>query len=164
MVYKYKASIPGSKIFMREYEIKGDISLYDLHEYLLNDMGFAPDQMVVFRGLDVADKVKSEYGLFDMGDGSLDSVTLEETISKKETVLLYVFDIHKDRYIKLTLVDTFEALPRTSYPRLVAEKGRNPEQFAKGYDDFDQFIEPVDDGGDESAVGEDELPEGEEYI
>ncbi len=163
-VYRYRASIPGSKVFMREYEIKDNISLYDLHEFLLNDMGFAPDQMVVFRGLDAADKVKSEYGLFDMGDGAMDEVCIEDVKAKGEVSILYVFDLHKDRYIKLALETEVEESHRASYPRLIAEKGRNPEQFAKGYDDFDQFVEPVDDGGDESAVDDEELPEGEEYI
>ena len=163
-VYRYRASIPGSKVFMREYEIKDNISLYDLHEFLLNDMGFAPDQMVVFRGLDAADKVKSEYGLFDMGDGAMDEVCIEDVKAKGEVSILYVFDLHKDRYIKLALETEVEESHRASYPRLIAEKGRNPEQFAKGYDDFDQFVEPVDDGGDESVVDDEELPEGEEYI
>ena len=80
MVYKYKASIPGSKVFMREYEIKGETSLYRLHDFLVNDLDFSPDQMVAFRGLDANGKTASEYGLFDMGDGSMDMVTVGQTI------------------------------------------------------------------------------------
>lgn len=161
MIYKYKATIPGSKVFLREYEIKGETSLYSFHEFLLNDLGFAPDQMVVFRGLDDKEKVLSEYGLFDMGDGTMDTVTLTKTVSKGEVNLLYVFDLRKDRVIKLTFAEEVEPSFRASYPRLVAEKGRNPEQFAKGYDDFDQFTDPVDDGGEDAAFMEDELPEGD---
>ncbi len=162
MVYKYKASIPGSKVFMREYEIKGDTSLYKLHHFLVNDLDFSPDQMAAFRGLDEGGRVMSEYGLFDMGDGSMDMVTIGKTVGKGEESLLYVFDIRKDRVIKLTLMGEVEESRRASYPRLVAEKGRNPEQFANGYDDLDQYSEPVDDGGDEEAFMDDELPEGEE--
>ena len=51
---------------------------------------------------------------------------------------------------------------RASYPRLVAEKGRNPEQFANGYDDMDQYGEPMEDSSDDSLFMDDELPEGEE--
>lgn len=162
MVYKYKASIPGSKVFMREYEIKGDTSLYRLHDFLVNDLDFSPDQMVAFRGLDEVDKLRSEYGLFDMGDGSMDMVTVQGTIAKGEVNLLYVFDLRKDRVIKLSLMGEVEESRRASYPRLVAEKGRNPEQFANGYDDLDQYSEPVDDGADEPSFMDDELPEGEE--
>lgn len=160
MIYKFKATIPGSKVFLREYEIKGETSLYSLHDFLLNDLGFAPDQMVAFRGLDDQERVISEYGLFDMGDGTMDTVTIEKAVKKGEINLLYVFDLRKDRVIKLTFLEEVEPSFRASYPRLVAEKGRNPEQFAKGYDDFDQFTDPVDDGGDEIAFLEEELPEG----
>lgn len=162
MVYKYKASIPGSKVFMREYEIKGDTSLYRLHDFLVNDLDFSPDQMVAFRGLDEGEELRSEYGLFDMGDGSMDMVTVSGTIAKGEVNLLYVFDLRKDRVIKLSLMGEVEESRRASYPRLVAEKGRNPEQFANGYDDLDQYSEPVDDGADEPSFMDDELPEGEE--
>lgn len=162
MIYKYRASIPGSKVFMREYEIKGETTLYKLHDFLTNDLDFAPDQMVAFRGLNAADKLMGEYGLFDMGDGSMDMITIEKTIKRGETSLLYVFDLRKDRVIKLTLVGEVEESRRVSYPRLVAEKGRNPEQFANGYDDMDQYGEPMEDSSDDSLFMDDELPEGEE--
>ncbi|MFA6335552.1 MAG: hypothetical protein WCX48_08360 [Bacteroidales bacterium] len=157
MVYRYKATISRNKIFLREYEIKGNISLYSLHLFLQNDLGFAPDQIVMFRGLDRHNKVKREYGLFDMGDGSMDSVSLEKVISLGQSKLLYVYDTFKDRAITLELVSKEEDLARRSYPRLVAEKGKNPDQFSDNYDDFEQMIELND-----SEFQEDELPEGEE--
>lgn len=163
-IYKYKASIPGSKVFMREYEVKGDMTLYDLHEYLTADLDFAPDQMVVFRGLDPAGRVCSEYGLFDMGDGSMDSVTIAQTVKNGEPTILYVFDIRKDRYINLAYIDTAEEQPRAHYPRLTAEKGRNPDQFAKGYDDLDQFSDAADEIVEDSGIEDGELPEGEEFM
>ena len=163
MIYKYKASIPGSKVFMREYEVRGETSLYKFHDYLQNDLEFSPDQMGAFRGLDEGEKFRSEYGLFDMGDGSMDMVTVEKTVKKGEVNLLYVFDLRKDRVIKLTLMGEVEESRRASYPRLVAEKGRNPEQFANGYDDMDQYAEPsMDASEDDSSFMDDELPEGEE--
>ena len=162
MIYKYKGTNPKSKVFMREYEIKGDTSLYKFHNFLLDDFGFAPDQMVMFRGYKNGSRKVSEYGLFDMGDGSMDSVTIDQLIAKGEDTFEYVFDLKRDRVISFVLVGEVEPSFRASYPRLVAEKGRNPEQFAKGYDDFDQMADPMDDGGDEIAFDEDELPEGEE--
>ena len=160
MVYKFRGTIPGSKVFMREYEIKGDTTLYKLHNFLLNDFGFAPDQMVIFRGYKNGSKKVSEYGLFDMGDGSIDSVTIDQLIAKGETSFEYVFDLKRDRLISFTLIGEGEASVRISYPRLVAEKGRNPEQFAKGYHDFDQIADPMDAGGVEVHFYNDDLPEG----
>ncbi len=158
MIYKYRGTIPGSKIFLREYEIKESTSLYSFHEFLLNDFGFAPDQMVLFRGLKAGDKVGGEYGLFDFGDGSMDTITLKDLISKGENAFLYVFDIKKDRVVKFDFIGEVEKSPRASYPRLVAEKGRNPEQFAKEYNDFDQVPEQMNES--EESFMEDELPTG----
>lgn len=162
MVCKYRASIPGSKVFMREYEIKGETSLYKLHDFLANDFGFDPAQMVVFRGYDVKDKFCSEYGLFDMGDGSMDMISIEKTIAKGEVNLYYVFDLHKDRVVKLTFVEEVAGSARVSYPRLVAGKGRDPEQFADGYNDVDEYAEPIEDDAADNSYMDDELPEGEE--
>ena len=156
MIYKYKASIPGSKIFMREYEVKGDTSLYDLHKFLLHDLGFVPDQMVAFKGVNDKGKTAAVYGLFDMGDGTMDSVSVEDTYKKGESKLVYVYDLHNDKVIELEFVETLNEERRASYPRLVAEKGRNPDQFAKKYEDLDQFAEPVDDGGDDCDMIDDE--------
>ena len=147
---------------MREYEVKGETSLYKLHDFLQNDFDFSQDHMVAFRGYDEKGKFRSEYGLFDMGDGSMDMVSVEKTVAKGETTLSYVFDMRKDRVINLTLIGETEPAPRASYPRLVAEKGRNPEQFADKYDDLDQYSEPMEERDDDSLFLDDELPDGEE--
>jgi len=159
MVYRFKASIDGNKIFMREYEIKGESSLYTFHRFLQNDLGFAPDQMVLFRGVSKGDKVKAEYGLFDMGDGTIDKVSVEKSVGKGEITLQYVYNTFKDKSIRLEFLGTEEPLSRRSYPRLVAERGRNPDQFSDDYDDF----EPILPGAEtEPLIDTDELPEGVE--
>lgn len=163
MVLKFRASIPGSKVFMREYEVRGETSLYELHSYLTDDMGFSPDQMVLFRGVDSKGTIGGEYGLFDFGDGAMDSVSLSELLKKGEKTLLYVFDLKRERYIKLDCIGEAEESLRFAYPRLVAEKGRNPEQFAKGYDDLDQVDEPFREIPEEPVYDDAELPEGEEF-
>lgn len=159
MVYRYKATITGNKIFLREYEIRGNTSLYSLHLFLQDDLGFAPDQIVMFKGLDKNNKIKGEYGLFDLGDGTMDSISLEKAISSGQSTLLYVYDTFKNRAITLELQSREEELSRRSYPRLIAEKGKNPDQFSDNYDDFEQMIELND---SDPLFQADELPEGEE--
>ncbi len=156
-IYKYKATFPFSKIFSREYEVSGGMTLFELHKYLTEDLEFAPDQMIAFKGLDESGNVKSVYGLFDMGSGTLDGVTIEKTLSKKENTLLYVFDIKKNKFLTLTKEGTAEFAVHNSYPRLVAERGRVPEQFAAKYDNFDLINEStsVDISDNPSDVYED---------
>jgi hypothetical protein len=129
---------------MREYEVKGSSSLYSFHLYLQNDLGFAPDQIVMFRAIDKSGKVRREYGLFNLGDGSMDSVVLDKIYKEGFPVLEYVYDMFKERSLHLELLSTEEELARRAYPRLVAERGKNPDQFSDNYDDFEHMIEPSD--------------------
>lgn len=152
MVYRLRATITGNKIFMREYEVRVISSLYSLNLYLQNDLGFAPDQMVMFRALDKNGKVKKEFGLFDLGDGAMDSVSLLQLSSGGFTVIEYVYDMFKNRAITLEILSEEEELARRSYPRLVAEKGKNPDQFSDNYDDFEHMIDTG-----ELTVSEDEI-------
>ena len=108
MILRYKATIPGNKAFAREYEIRSETKLYKLHEYLRFDLGFAPDQMVVFEALDKDGVLCSEYGLFDMGDGSMDTVSLGNTLERDEIVLNYVFDLAQGRYLQLHYGFTYD--------------------------------------------------------
>lgn len=163
MIYKFRASIPGSKVFMREYEVEGNSTLYEFNEFLVNDLGFSPDQMVVFKGIDKSGEERSEYGLFDMGDGSMDEVTVERAVTKrKEVELHYLFDLRRSRYIKLDFIEILQEQPRISYPRLVAEKGRNPEQFSKTYEDFGQTEDSFDENMEGTDIDTNELSGMEE--
>mgnify|MGYP003457171176 CR=1 FL=1 len=153
MVYKYRATLPKHKSFLREYDIKGETSLFKLHEFLQNDLGFSPDQMVLFKGVDEDGVVLRKYGLFDLGDGSMDRVSLEKTLSRGEVALHYVYNLQQNLYIVLTFVSESEFLIKESYPRLLVEKGRNPDQFSAEYDDFGSFDE-VDEFSADGVVDE----------
>lgn len=139
MVYRYRALIPESKNFVREYEVKSDTTLYSFNKFIINDLGFSPDQMVLFRGYDVEGNLGGIYGLFDLGAGSMDQVTLEMVVEKGELELEYCFDLRTKRYIRLLFDGEAEEVQRVSYPRTTAEKGRNPDQFARKYEEFDNF-------------------------
>ena len=39
--HKYKASIEGSKLFMREYDVLGDMNLFKFQTFLVNDLEFS---------------------------------------------------------------------------------------------------------------------------
>ncbi|MDR0694910.1 MAG: plasmid pRiA4b ORF-3 family protein [Prevotellaceae bacterium] len=114
---------------MRQYELRGSNTLYDFHKHIVNDLNFAPDQMVLFRVESTKGKPTKEYGLFDLGDGSMDEIHIEKLVKQQETTLLYVFDMRDNRSLRLSFVETGEELPRKSYPRTSDEKGEAPAQF-----------------------------------
>lgn len=153
MLYRYKASITGNKIFMREYEALSETSLYSFHLFLQNDLGFAPDQLVLFRGVGEKGRV-SQYGLFDLGSGSMDAVKLSDLLLKGERVLHYVYDIRKERYIVIEFLSKDEEQYRGSFPRMVMERGKNPDQFSDRYDDFESLSD---------LPGGEEVPEPEDF-
>ncbi|MCL2502676.1 MAG: hypothetical protein FWE30_04200 [Bacteroidales bacterium] len=129
MIHQYKASLPGTKAFVRIYQAKASTTLYALHLFLQNDFSFAPDQQVIFRSVNNAGKPVHEYGLFDMGHGSMDQVRLESLHQKGILTIHYVFDIFKGRYLILQFEEMAEEIPRKIYPRTVMEQGGDPDQF-----------------------------------
>jgi len=66
----------------------------------------------------------------------------------------------KERSLYLELLSTEEELARRAYPRLVAERGKNPDQFSDNYDDFEHLIEAPE---TDLIIGDDEIiTEGEQ--
>ena len=148
MIYRLKITAIFPKDFMRVVEIKAAQTLYTLHEHLQNELGYAPDQMVVFRTLNEKGKVKKQYGLFDMGDGSIDTLTLAELKRRNEPTMQYVFDLRNDRFLTIAFIDDDEASPRKAYPRTVDEKGLPPDQFDARLLAEDPLIEHDEDNSD----------------
>ncbi len=144
------------------------MSLYKLREYMDRELGFSPDQMTVFETFSANGKPSRRIGLFDFGDGSMDRITIDNTVSHEETVLRYVFNLNLNLCIELRLEGEQEFNRRLSYPVLVAEKGRNPDQFSAVYEDYEEFsdrhVSQSAAPEEEDSFEEDELPEGEESL
>ena len=158
MVYTFRATIPESKVFYRVYEIKGDMTLFRFNSFITDNLGFSPDQMVIFEGYDEKGTLCSEYGLFDMGDGAMDTVTFDKVLARGETELHFVFDLRNDRYIRLVFEGETGYLPMRAYPALVEEKGQNPDQFRVRYEEEPVVpkLHPIRESGKFAAL-DDEL-------
>ena len=158
MVYQFRATIPESKVFYRVYEIKGEMTLFRFNSYITDNLGFSPDQMVIFEGYDEKGTLCSEYGLFDMGDGAMDTVTFDKVLARGETELHFVFDLRNDRYIRLVFEGETGYLPMRAYPALVEEKGQNPDQFRVRYEEEPVVpkLHPIRESGKFAAL-DDEL-------
>ena len=137
MILKFRATIPQSKIFYKVYAVKGDMNLFDFNAFILGDLGFAPDQMVMFEGYDEKGALCGEYGLFDMGDGAMDSVSFNSLVEKGQTEIRYFYDMRNNRYIKLVFEGEESSLTSGIFPMLLDEKGHAPEQFSTTYEDYE---------------------------
>ncbi len=143
MILRYKITFPSNKVFFREYELNGEMTLFALNKFLTNDLDFAPDQMTAFRGYGQDGKLKAMWGMFDFGSGTIDGVSLQKTLECGARTLHYVFDINSNKYMVLSLIGEVEKIFHISYPRLVAEKGRIPGQFDSKFDDLDNLTPEI---------------------
>lgn len=133
MILRYRVSLPGIKGFARVYELKSTTTLYEFHKRMRDDMDFSHDQLIQFKGLDKAGSLVARYGMFDLGAGAVDDVTLADTLKKGITQFTYFYDVTDRKSVIVTFEDETEEVPGKTYPALVESKGPNPIEFENGY-------------------------------
>ncbi len=181
MVFKIRVTLAGIKGFYRLYHINGATTLYDIHKQLRSDLEFAQDQIIMFKALDVTGGVVARYGLFDLGSGTVDRITLEDTVKAGTDSMVYFYDVTNKKSVILTVEGEAEG-ERVTGLVLKESKGPNPIEFENGYvayedlperqrylpgeepedddDDFDDEEEEDDEDDDED--GKEIFDEGEE--
>ena len=170
MILKYRVSLPGIKGFSRVYEVNGNATLYAFHKQMRADMDFPQDQMVLFKALDADGKVSARYGIFNLGAGTIDSVTLAQTLKKGEVSFVYFYDTTNAKSVIVTYEGEAEPREGVLYPLLVETKGPNPIEFENGYVAFEDLPDdkkkaPEEDWGDDDDDddgGKDSPEEAEE--
>ncbi len=156
MILKYRVSLPGIKGFARVYEVKDSTTLYSLHKQMRADMDFPQDQLVLFKAMDERGAVSSRYGIFNLGAGTIDSVTFGQTLKKGEETFYYFYDTTNVKSVILSYEEAVEERKGVVYPVLVESKGPNPVEFENGYvafedlqDDKKKSIQAGDDDDDD---------------
>ena len=167
-----RVTLAGIKGFYRLYFVNGAVTLYDIHKQLCSDLEFAQDQIIMFKALDVTGGVVARYGLFDLGSGTVDRITLENAVKAGTDSLVYFYDVTNRKSVILTIEGEAEA-EREKGISLKESKGPNPIEFENGYVAYEDLPErqrylpgeePEDDDEDfdeEEEEGEDE-PEDED--
>ena len=133
MVLRYRVSLAGLKGFARVYELKSTTTLYDFHKRLRDDLDFPHDQLIQFKALDAGGGLVARYGLFDLGSGAVDAVSLGETVEKGVASFFYFYDVANRKSVIVTCEGEVEARKGVDYPALVETKGPNPIEFENGY-------------------------------
>ena len=140
MILRYRVSLPGIKGFARVYEVKSTTTLYDFHKKMRDDMDFGHDQLIQFKALDGIGSLVARYGLFDLGAGTVDEVTLGETVDKGVASFTYFYDVTNKKSVIVTFEgEAEEPEVRSGYPVLVEAKGPNPIEFENGYVAFEDL-------------------------
>ena len=133
MILRYRVSLAGIKGFARVYEVKSSMTLYEFHKIMRDDMGFPHDQPILFKGFNISEGLVARYGMFDLGFGTADRITLGETLDKEIATFTYFYNVTDRKSVIVTCEGETDALPGRSYPMLVETKGPDPEAFENGY-------------------------------
>lgn len=173
MVYRYRVSLPGIKGFARVYEVKGSSTLYSFSKKMKGDMSFPQDELVLFKSFDSDGVLLARYGMFDLGAGTIDGVTIDMIVKQGGASFVFFYDTTNARSVIVTCEGRAEEKKGAFYPVLVETKGPDPIEFENGYvafedlpddkkkdpddDDFDDDDEDDDDGEEEVYdAGEDD--------
>ena len=137
MVYQFRVTLTGIKGFYRVYRMGGERTLYEFHKQMRADMEFPQDQLIMFKALDVEGGVVARYGLFDLGAGTVDNITIDETVKKGVTSFVYFYDVPNKKSVNITLESEEEG--NGPAPVIVDVKGPNPIEFENGYVAFEDL-------------------------
>lgn len=137
MIYSYRVTLAGIKGFYRVYEMSGSTTLYNFHKQMRSDMEFAQDQLIMFKALDEVGGVVAKYGLFDLGNGTVDKVTVEQTAKAGVKSFVYFYDVLNKKSVIVTLEEVREG--EGGSPAIVDSKGPNPIEFENGYVAFEDL-------------------------
>lgn len=176
MNYRFEISLPDSSEFRCEIAIAGEQTFQQLHDKIVEALGYDNSQMASFYTLDKLGNRVKEIALMDMSVEDeeadtlvMDSTKIEEIINASCIELEYVYDFFNNKYFKVEYAGEYIADSADVLPVCLYCDGEVPEQM--GYDpdgnwDFDKPEEEYDDsfmeefsndyseGGDFDSEGE----------
>jgi hypothetical protein len=156
MTYQYRVTLTGIKGFYRVYLIDGASTLYSFHKQMRADMEFPQDQLILFKGLDSSGNVVARFGLFDLGAGAADQISISQTVGNGITSFVYFYDVTNKKSVNITLEG--ESQDPAPSPVLIDSKGPDPIEFENGYVAFEDLPAeqrhlPPDDDEDKPRKG-----------
>lgn len=137
MVYQFRVTLAGIKGFFRVYQMDGSTTLYSFHKQMRADMEFPQDQLIMFKALSADGNVVARYGLFDLGAGTVDKVTVQDAVEAGVSSFIYFYDVPNKKSVIITLEETEEG--KGPSPVIVDVKGPNPIEFENGYVAFEDL-------------------------
>jgi hypothetical protein len=139
MVYSYKVTLTGIKGFHRIYHLSGENTLYTFHKQMRSDMEFPQDQLILFKAFDASGAVVARYGLFDLGNGAVDEITIASVVKKGIKSFAYFYDVTNKKSVNISFEGIVEGASERGCPVLADIKGPNPIEFENGYIAFEDL-------------------------
>ncbi len=141
MVFSLRVTLSGIKGFYRVYQVNGATTLYTLHKQLRSDLEFPQDQLIMFKGMDVMGGIVGRWGLFDLGAGTVDEVSLEKAVKAGTDTFVYFYDVTNKKSVNIVVEGEADVKVSPDFPLLADSKGPNPIEFENGYVAFEDLPE-----------------------
>ena len=133
MSYKFVILSDETDDFRRDILIDSDATFYELHEAILESVGYTRDQMTSFFICDEDWNREKEITLVEMDTSSeedcyvMDTTRLSDLVEEERQKLLYVFEYLTERsfFMELREIITGQSQPK---PECVFRKGDPPTQ------------------------------------
>jgi hypothetical protein len=166
MDYKFEISLPNSSDFRCEIAIGGEQTFQQLHDKIVEVLGYDNSQMASFFTLDRLGNRQKEIALMDMAAEDeendtlvMDSTEISDVVKPGCLELEYVFDFFANRYFKVEYAGEYIRDSSDIMPVCVSCAGSVPEQFSYNADkndwDFDEPVEEYDESNyDDSFMEE----------
>lgn len=133
MIFRFRMLSDENDRFVRDYEVRYDMTLLEFHRFLLEALEYEECMASFFTADDRWEKLR-EFTLMDMGDGGdgpemMERVTLGQIMHRRRDRLIYLFDLFGDRAYYLELTGACEADPAAVYPREIYAEEEVPDQY-----------------------------------
>ena len=157
MIYKFVMLSDEVDNFVREIAIDAEATFFDLHNAILDSVGFVKDQMTSFFLCNEDWEKKEEITLIEMNVGSeydnyvMEDSVLSDFVSEEDQKLLYVFDNISDRVFFLELKEITDG-KNLKKPVVALSIGEAPQQVTID----DDFANILKDDFDENFYGDED--------
>lgn len=134
MIFKFRMLSDENDNFVRDFEVRYDMSLLDFHNFITRSLEYDECMASFFTADDRWERGR-EFTAMDMGTGDetgplpMADVLLGQIMHRIHDRLIWLFDMFGDRAYYLELLEAKEAEAGRSYPRVVFEHAPAPDQY-----------------------------------
>jgi hypothetical protein len=167
MIYKFVILSDEVDNFRRDILIDSDATFYELHEAILDSVGYGKNEMTSFFICDEDWMKGTEITLVEMDTSSeedsyvMDAVRLSDLLDEERQRLLYVFELLTERAFFLELKEIITGKNQKK-PECVKSVGNPPSQTVN-FDDFESKQQAPVSGLDEEFFGDEDIVNLVEY-
>ena len=128
--------------FIRDFEVPADITLLELHHFIVRSLGYDDCMASFFTADDRWERLR-EFTVMDMGQSGDDAplpmgdVLVGQVIRRLHDRLIWLFDMFANRAYYLEVLDAGQAADTSRYPCVTFEHVAAPDQYDPELNDED---------------------------